>query len=100
VNAFFGEGSRMLLVFSEAGVSAVYDQVSGFKLVPEVPDYRICNLAGRNHDPDNPGCRYGRDELINGRYIRDLWVSIQTCDFNAALTKPFAHVETHFAKAD
>ena len=90
----------MFLVLGEARVAAVDHQVAGLQLLAQFGDDRVGDIAGRDHHPDQARNRHGRNELVDGGHIGHVGVAVVARDLNAALAQPFAHVETHFAKAD
>ncbi len=100
VDALGGKEFAVFLVLSEAGVPAVDHQVTLVQLFAEFLDDGVGDVAGRHHHPDEPRGGDSCDELIDGAGVRDVRVPVVAGNLHATLAQAFAHVESHFAKAD
>ena len=90
----------MLLVFCESRVAAVDHEIAWLKFVAEFADDGVRDVTRRDHHPDQAGRGNGGDEFIHGGHVGHVRIAVKARDLHASLAQPFAHVETHFAKAD
>ena len=99
-DAFIRQDGAMFLVLGKRELPPSITRSPASSLVPSSVITASVISPDGNHDPDQARRGDGRNEFIHAGNIGDVRVTVESGYLDAAIAQPFAHVETHFAKAD